>query len=267
MARLGLIAGNGNFPLLLAQSYKKNPANEIVAVGFKGDTSSELQNTVDHFEWVGVGQLGRIIKIFNTRNITEALMAGQITPTRLFDKIKFDFKGLSVFTRLKDKKADTIFTAVADELKKAGIQLLDSTTFISDQLAQPGFLTRRPPNPDQSADIEFGRHIAKELGRLDIGQTIVVKGKAVLAVEALEGTNETILRGGRLGKADVVVIKTAKPHQDMRFDVPVVGAGTIETMIQAGASCLAVEAGQTLILDRDHVIDLANRHDITIVGF
>ena len=267
MATLGLIAGNGSFPLLLVRSYMKNPANQIVAVGFKGDTAPELQELVKDFQWVGVGQLGRIIKIFSSNNITRAVMAGQITPTRMFDKIKFDLKGLRLFTQLKDRKADTIFSAVADELGKAGIELIDSTAFLGDQLAQKGVLTKRKPTSEQSADIEFGRHIAAELGRLDIGQTIVVKNKAVLAVEALEGTNETILRGGKLGKGDVVVIKTAKPQQDMRFDVPVVGARTIKIMIEAGVACLAIEAGKTLVLDRKDVIDAADKHNIVVVGF
>ena len=267
MSTLGLIAGNGKFPLLLARSYMSDPANCIVAVGFKGDTAPELAELVTDFQWVGVGQLGRIIKIFNTGNVTRAVMAGQITPTRMFEKIKFDLKGLHLFTRLKDKKADTIFSGVAAELAKAGVELIDSTTFLHDQLVHKGTLTKQKPTSEQLDDIKFGRHIAKELGRLDIGQTIVVRNKAVLAVEALEGTNETILRGGRLGKKDVVVVKTAKPDQDMRFDVPVVGAHTIEVIIEARAACLALEAGKTLILERDHVVFLADTNNIVITAF
>jgi len=267
MATLGLIAGNGSFPMLLARSFCKDPANRIIAVGFKGDTSPELKQHVSHFEWVGVGQLGRIINVFTRHNVSEAVMAGQITPTRLFEKVRFDLKGLALFTRLNDKKADTIFSAVADELEKSGIELIDSTSYLSDQLARPGTMTRKQPSRAQQQDIEFGRHIAKELGRLDVGQTIVVKNKSVVAVEALEGTNAAIARGGELGKKNTIVVKSAKPDQDMRFDVPVVGPKTVDAMAQSGAACLAVEAGKTLLLDYDAVIEYADSKGIIVYGF
>ena len=267
MATLGLIAGNGIFPMLLARSFMRDPANRIVAVGFKGDTAPELAQHVTHFKWVGVGQLGRIISVFSEHQVSEAVMAGQITPTRLFEKVKFDLKGLALLAKLRDKKADTIFGAVADELEKSGIQLIDSTRYLADQLARSGAMTRKKPNRSQKEDIEFGRHIAKELGRLDVGQTIVVKSKSVVAVEALEGTNATIVRGGEVGKAGTIVVKSAKPGQDMRFDVPVVGTKTIDAMVQARAECLAVETGKTLLLDYDAVIEYADSKGVIVYGF
>ena len=267
MATLGLIAGNGIFPVLLARSFMKDPSNRIVAVGFKGDTAPDLEQHVTHFKWVGVGQLGRIISVFSDHQVSQAVMAGQITPTRMFEKVKFDLKGLALFAKLKDKKADTIFGAVADELEKSGIQVLDSTRYLTDQLARSGAMTRKKPGRAQEEDIEFGKEIARELGRLDVGQTIVVKSKSVVAVEALEGTNATIVRGGEVGKDGTIVVKSAKPGQDMRFDVPVVGTKTIDAMLQAKAACLAVETGKTLLLDYDAVIEYADSKGVIVFGF
>ncbi len=266
MQPLGLIAGSGRFPLLLARSYKKDPHNRIEAIGFVGETSRELERYVDHITWIGVGQFGQLLEIFEKADIKKAVMAGQITPTRMFDEVEFDPEGFKLFAGLRDKKADTVFTAVAEQLAESGIELIDSTLFLKNFLPKEGILTKTRPTEGQLSDIEFGKNIAKEMGRLDIGQTIVVKNRAILAVEALEGTDETIKRGGKLGKGEVVIVKMAKPGQDMRFDVPVIGEKTIQTMVEANAVSIAIEAEKTLILDEEKTISLANNNNISIVA-
>jgi len=263
---LGLIAGNGKFPLLLAWCYKKTHGARIEAVGFRGDTSPELEELVDNLLWVAVGQLGKVINFFKKAGVSKAVMAGQIRPTRMFEKVKIDLRGVKLLSRLGDRKADSIFSAVADEMSKEGIQLLDSTTFLKDYLAKEGVLTRRRPTKTELEDVQFGAQIAREIGRLDIGQTVVVKDKAIVAVEALEGTDETIRRGGRLAAGETVVVKMAKPSQDMRFDVPVIGPETIRTMKEAGGGLLAVEAHKTLILDEREVVQLADSSGICVIG-
>jgi DUF1009 family protein len=263
---LGLIAGNGKFPLLLASYYKRRPDARIQAVGFRGETSPELANLVDELSWVGIGQLGKIIKFFKKAGISKVVMAGQIRPTRMFEKLKFDLRGLKLMSRLKNRKADSIFSAVADEMKTEGMDLLDSTFFLKEHLATEGILSSRQPTREEWEDARFGAQIAKEIGRLDIGQTVVVRDKAIVAVEALEGTDETIRRGQKLAGDGAVVVKMAKPFQDMRFDVPVIGTRTIRTLRQAGAAVLAIEAGKTLIIDKEDVFRLADTFGICIIG-
>jgi DUF1009 family protein len=266
MPALGLIAGNGRLPFLVAQAYKSKADHRVVAVGFKGDTDPALAALVDDFAWIGVGQLGRLIGRFTQAGVVEAVMAGQITPTRLFAKIAFDARGLRVFAGLKDRKADTIFAAVGSELAKDGIRLVDSTRYLDEHLPAEGVLTSTEPTPEQLDDVAFGAGIARELGRLDVGQTVVVKNRAVVAVEALEGTNETIARGGRLGGGGVVVVKMAKPDQDMRFDVPVIGPATIEAMAQAKAALIAIEAKRTFLVEEAATIRAANAQAICIMA-
>ncbi len=194
-------------------------------------------------------------------------MAGQVNPDNLFDKkVQLDEEFKSLFEAMKDRKADTIFTAVADKLKVHGIQLLDSTFLLADHLAPKGTLTRRGPTLRELEDIEFGKTIAKAMGAIDVGQTVVVKEKAIVAIEAMEGTDKTILRGGQIARGGAVVVKMSKPNQDLRFDIPVIGPRTIQTMIKAKASCLAIEAHKTLIIDRDKTIALANQRKICIVA-
>lgn len=263
---LGLIAGNGKFPLLLASSYKKKHDARIEAVGFRGETSPELADVVDGLLWVGVGQLGKIIKFFKKAGVSRAVMAGQIRPARMFEKLRFDLRGLKVLSRLENRKADSIFSSVAEEMRKDGILLLDSTCFLKDYMAKEGVLTRRQPTEAELEDARFGSHIARQLGGLDIGQTVVVKDKAVVAVEALEGTDETIRRAGKLAGPGTIVVKMAKPSQDMRFDVPVVGIETIRTMREVQAGLLAVEAGKTLVIDEEEAVQFADRSGICIAG-
>ncbi len=263
---LGLIAGNGKFPLLLASCYKKRAGARVEAVGFRGDTSPELADLVDNLIWVGVGQLGKVIKFFKNAGVSRAVMAGQIRPTRMFEKLKFDLRGLKVLSQLDNRKADSIFSSVAEEMRKDGITLLDSTCFLRDFLAKEGVLTDRQPSERELEDARFGARIAREIGRLDVGQTVVVKDKAIVAVEALEGTDETIRRGRKLAGEGTVVVKMSKPSQDMRFDVPVIGIETIRTMREAKAALLAVEAHKTLVMDDKQVKQLADESGICVIG-
>jgi DUF1009 family protein len=266
MPTLGLIAGNGRLPFLVARAYKSKAGHRVVAVGFKGDTDPALGELVDEFSWIGVGQLGRLIRCFKDAGAEEAVMAGQITPTRLFAKVAFDARGLKVFAGLKDRKADTIFAAVGDELAKESIRLVDSTRYLDEHLPAEGVLTRTRPTPEQLKDVALGADVARALGALDVGQTVVVKNRAVVAVEAIEGTNETIARAGRLGGAGVVVVKMAKPNQDMRFDVPVVGPKTVEVMAEAGAALLTIEAKRTFVVDESATIAAADAHGICVMA-
>jgi len=265
--KLGLIAGNGKFPMLVAENAKYDGIDKIVTVAFVGDTSKELESLVDEMTWIKVGELGKLIKVFRQAGVKQVLMAGQLTPTVMFRNLRFDWRMIKLMARLKNRKADTIFGAIADELEKEGIHLLDSTLFLNSHLPGAGLLTKRKVSKKEQEDIDFGRHIAKEISRLDIGQTVVVKNKAVLAVEGLDGTDATIRRGGELGSGFVTVVKVAKPNQDMRFDVPVVGLKTIETLIETKARVLAVEAKKTLFLEKEEIIAAANKAKISIVAF
>ena len=261
-----MIAGGDRFPLILARTARKFGVKEIVAVCFSGQTSPQLEELVDKHIWISVGQFGRLIKTLLNHGVSRAVMVGRINPALVLTDIKFDLKGLITARKIKDRRTDSIFGVIADELKAAGIELLDSTTYLKPLMPGPGLLTGRDLTREEEKDIRFGWRIAKGVGGLDIGQTVVVKHRAVVAIEAIEGTDQTILRGGELGGAGTVVVKVSKPQQDMRFDVPVIGAGTLDTMRKAGASVLAVEAHKTLFLDREVSIEKANRSEISIVA-
>lgn len=265
MKRIGLIAGNGTFPIEFAKAAKRKGLT-VVAVAHEGETMRELEQIADSVFWIKVGQLGRLIKIFKEQGVADALMAGGIKKTRLFGGAMPDLRGAALLARMLYKKDDSILRAVAEELESEGITVRESTLFLDDMLAPVGVLTRRRPTKDEQKDIKFGWYMAKEIGRLDIGQTVVVKGQAVLAVEAIEGTDEAIRRGGVLGNGGAVVVKVCKPHQDLRFDLPAAGIQTIKTMAEVNASCLAVEAGKTIILERDAVVKEADSLGIAIVG-
>ncbi len=263
MKTIGLIAGNGTFPLAFARAAKQKGLH-VIAVAHEGETLPELEQLVDAIFWVKVGQLGKLIKIFKEQRVTDVLMAGGIKKTRLFGGAAPDMRGIALLARMVHKKDDSLLRAVAEELESEGITVRESTLYLDNLLAPSGVLTRRKPSKDEQRDIEFGWQIAMEIGRLDIGQTVVVKNQAVLAVEAIEGTDEAIRRGGRLCGEGAVVVKVCKPQQDLRFDLPALGAQTIQTMREVKAACLAVEAGKTIILDRDAVIDGADRAGIAI---
>lgn len=263
---IGLIAGNGRFPLLFARAAKAKGI-KIIAVAIKGDTSMSIKGLVDKLFWVSPGQLQKLFEIFQQEGVKKVIMAGQVSPKNLFDKRFFpDGELKKLFENLRDKKADTIFSAVADKLQSLGMDLIDSTTLLDDFLCPAGVFTKRAPTQTEWEDIRFGKEIAKAAAYFDIGQTVVVKQKAVLAVEALEGTDVTIRRGGKIGRGNSVVVKVSKPKQDMRFDIPVIGLRTIQNLIRAKISCLAVEAGKTLFLDKAASIALADKKGICIIA-
>lgn len=266
MKKIGLVAGSGRFPFLFAREAKKRGV-EVFAIGVKGDTSLRLKRHVKKIFWLKISQFKEISTIFKEETINKAVMAGQIKPQRLFNKGNdFGPELKDLLGTIKDKKADTIFRAIADKLKVEGIELISSLSFLSEYIVEKSILTKREPRKEEWQDIYFGLDIAKKVAGLDIGQTIVVKQKAVLAVEALEGTDITILRGGVIGRGGATAIKVSKPNQDMRFDVPVIGLKTIRTLTKAGISCLAIEADKTLILDKEAAIILANRRGISIAA-
>jgi len=266
MEKIGLIAGNRRFPILFSQAAKKKHC-QVVAVAIKGDTSRVLKQYVHKLYWIGLGELSRLSEIFKSEGINKVVMAGQISPHRLFSKEVSRNKDLkALLASIKDKRADTIFGAIADRLKTEGLELISSTTFIDDLLPQKGTLTRREPSALEWEDIRFGLDLAKEIAALDIGQTVAVKDKAIVAVEALEGTDNLIRRAGRISRGGMTVAKVSKPNQDLRFDIPVVGLNTIKIMAKAKARCMAIEAGKTLFLDKDKSIALADKKGIAIVA-
>lgn len=264
--RIALIAGNGKFPIIFAKAARRKDA-EIVAIGIKEETSRELESCVDKMYWLGVGELERLFQILASERLTTAVMAGQVRHRLLFDKaIKLDKKMLELLNSVKDKKTDSLIGAIAGQLERSGVKLLDSTTFLSDCLAVKGLLTKARPDERVKQDIEFGRTIAKSIAGLDIGQTVVVKDRVVLAIESIEGTDEAIKRGAHYGKKGIVVIKVSKPAQDMRFDVPIIGPGTIKLLRKVRAACIAIEAKKTLIIDKEETIKLADESGVGIVA-
>ena len=271
MEKLGLIAGNGRFPILFAKGARDNKV-PVIAVGIFNETSPEIEQHVDKLYWIGVAQIGKLIKIFKDEHITKAVMAGGLTKTNMFSSwrnLRFlpDLRTINLWYRNVKKRDDhSLLGAVADELLKDGIELQNSTLYVPHLLAQKGILTKRQPSEKEMEDIQFGWPIAKEIARLGIGQCIVIKEKVIVAVEALEGTDEAIRRGGSLGKSDIVVIKVSKHDFDPRFDIPSVGLETIKTLKESSASVLALEAGRTLILDIEETIEAADQAHISIVG-
>lgn len=262
---LGLIAGGGKFPLMVADSARKHGLR-IVAVAHKGETDPVLAENVDDITWVHLGQLGRLIHTLEKKGVQKALMAGTVSKRSMFEKVRFDLKGISLMSRLAVFHDDNILRAVASQLAKGGIEIVPSTQYLPELLAPPGCLTKKRPGKKEKDDIRLGWTVAKELGRLDIGQCVVVRNGTVLALEAIEGTNETIMRGGKLAREYAVVVKVSKPDQDLRFDVPSVGLETVTVMSQVRASVLAVEAGKTLLFDREEMIDYADKAGISIVS-
>jgi hypothetical protein len=262
---LGIIAGNGVYPRLLADAARKAGVKKIVAAAFTGETDPALGQHVDLLEWMRVGQLNRLLKFFREQNVHHAIMAGQIAPKNLFD-LRPDWKALLLVGKLKQRNAESIFAAIADELAQIDVELLPATTFLEDSLASAGLVAGPKLSSRDEEDVDLGWKIAKEIARLDIGQTIIVKNGTILAVEALEGTNDAIRRGGALAREGGVMVKVAKPKQDMRFDVPVIGVETIRIAAEAKLRVIAVEAGKTLLLERDAIVDLASRSQMSIVA-
>lgn len=262
---LAIIAGNGVYPRLLTEGARRAGVEKIVAAAFTGETDPIIEQDVELVEWMRIGQLGRLLKFFRSQNIHHAIMAGQIAPKNLFD-LRPDLKALMLLGKLKERNAESIFAAIADELAKIDVDLLPATTFLEDSLAQSGLIAGSKLSLRQEHDVQLGWSAAKEIARLDIGQTIVVKNGTIVAVEALEGTNEAIKRGGKLAREGAVMVKVSKPNQDMRFDVPVIGVETIRIAAESGVRVIAVEAGKTLLLERDAVIALANGSNMSVVA-
>src|SRR5437867_3748294 len=262
---LAIIAGNGVYPRLLADAARKAGVKKIVAGAFTGETDSALAQHVDLVEWMRVGQLNRLLKFFREQKIHHAIMAGQIAPKNLFD-LHPDWKALLLLAQLKQRNAESIFAAIADELAKVDVDLLPATTFLEDSIAPAGLIAGPKLTRGEEEDVDFGWKIAKEIARLDIGQTVIVKNGTVLAVEAFEGTNDAIKRGGPLARKGAVMVKVAKPNQDMRFDVPVIGVETIRVATEVKLRVIVVEAERTLLLEKDAIIDLANRSNISILA-
>lgn len=263
--KFGLIAGNGRFPFLVLEGARRMGVSVSVAA-IKEETDVSIEKLTDSIAWVGIGQLGKMIRFFKSEGVTKAIMAGQVKHVQIFSGSLPDLRMLKMLLSLEKRNTDSLIGGVVKELESEGIELIDSTYFIQDQLAQEGVLSKRKPETRELEDIEYGLHIAHEIARLDLGQTIVVRAKACVAVEAMEGTDATIKRAGGLAKGRLTVVKVAKPNQDMRFDVPVVGVPTIQTMIEAGATCLCVTANKTLMFDRKEMLNLANKNKISVIG-
>ncbi len=265
MVKYGLIAGNGQFPFLVVDGARREGA-DLTVIAINEETDKRIDQVADSVKWVGIGQLGKMISHFKSSGVTKAIMAGQVKHVQIFSGALPDARMLKMLWRLPKRSTDALIGGVADELAREGIELIDSTYFLKDNLASVGILTSRKPSEIELGNIAYGLDIADELARLDLGQTIVVRAKACVAIEAMEGTDATIQRAGELAKGKLTVVKVAKPDQDMRFDVPVVGVPTIETMIAAGATCLSITAGKTLIFDREKMLALADMNGITVVG-
>jgi len=263
---IGIIAGGGKFPLMAADSARKQGFH-VVAVAHQGDTDPALADVTDKITWVKLGQLGKIIRVFKEEGVRKALMAGSISKSRMFGRAMPDLKGIALISRLAILHDDGILRAVASEFAKEGIEIVSSTHYLPELIAPKGCLTKKRPDKAQEEDIRLGWKVAKELGRLDVGQCVVIRNRTVLALEAIDGTNETIARGGNIAGKKAVVIKVSKPDQDLRFDVPSVGLETVEVMSRVRASVLAVEAGKTLLFDRQEMIEYADKAGISIVCY
>ncbi len=261
----GLIAGNGDLPFLVIEGARK--AGELLAVvAIKEETDKRIEKESAAVEWVGIGQLGKMVAFFKKAGVSKVIMAGQVKHVQLFSSAVPDMRMLKMLWNLPRRNTDALIGGIAAELEKDGIELIDSTYFLGEHLAPKGVLSKRKPTGIELDNIEYGLHIADEIARLDLGQTIVVRAKACVAIEAMEGTDAAISRAGTLANGKLTVVKVAKPCQDMRFDVPVVGPPTIITMAEAGATCLSVTAGKTLMLHRPEMLRLADQAKIAVVG-
>lgn len=262
---IGIIAGNRSLPLLFARQARALGVQRLVAVAFEGETHPDLAKLVDDIVWLKIGQLSKMITAFTDRGVRQCVMLGQITPKNLFD-LRPDLRTMALLLKLKEKNAHTIFGAIADELRKDGVELVEATLWLKPLMPGAGFHLGPKLSDDQRDDVAFGYRIAKEISRLEIGQTVVVKNGAVLAVEGFEGTDKCLARGGELAGKEgrAVAVKVAREKHDMRFDIPCIGAQTLEVCARAGISALALEAGKTLLLDDEEVKQLAAKHKIAL---
>ena len=263
--KLGLIAGNGKFPFLVLEGAKRAGTSVAVAA-IREETDPAIESLAERLTWVGIGQLGKMLRFFKDEGVDKAIMAGQVKHVQIFSRAIPDVRMLKMLLRLPRRNTDALIGAVANELASEGIELIDSTFFLKDQLPQPGTLTRRAPDERERSDVEYGLEIARGIAGMDLGQTIVVRDRACVAIEAMEGTDAVIRRAGDLVRGRLTVVKIAKPDQDMRFDVPVVGVPTIESMKDSGATCICLTAGKTLMFDREAMVKLADKHKIAILA-
>ena len=263
---VGLIAGEGSFPLLFARAARRS-GRRVVACAIENAAPAEIETAADRTYWVGLGKIGRILEHFRSEGVKELVMCGRIRKEIFFKHPSIDLVGLRLLGRLGDMRTGGILNAAADFLESEWFSVRSSVTFLGDHLPTAGVLTRRTPDDREESDVEFGIRMAQSIAALDVGQTVVVKNRMVVAVEAVEGTNETIERGGRIAGAGCVVVKTNAPGRDLRFDVPTVGLATIHRMRDSGATVLAVQAGQTLLLEKDEMLAESDAAGISVVGF
>lgn len=268
--KIGLIAGNGRFPFLVLEA-ARSLGYEVTIIALKEEASTEIDEAAARspkaiVHWISIGQLGTFLKILKDAGLTQAVMAGQVKHIKIFGGFVPDLTAMSLLSRIKSMNTDALMAAVADLMHEHGVELVNSTAFLTPLLAAAGQLSARAPSESERQDLDFGYRMADTIAGLDIGQTIAVKHQAVVAVEAMEGTDETIARAGHLAGDGVTIIKVAKPNQDMRFDVPIVGLATVQAMRVAGATVLSLDAGRTLIFDREAFFASANEAGIAIVG-
>ena len=277
--RYGLIAGNGRFPFMVVDGARRAGA-QLSVVAIREETDAEMERQVERMTWVGIGQLGKMIRFFKAEGVEKAIMAGQVKHVRIFSGAIPDARMLKMLLKLKRRNTDSLIGGIADELASEGIELIDSTYFLQDSLPAAGVITRRKPNAVELSDIDYGIEISRQIAGLNLGQTVVVRAKACVAIEAMEGTDATVRRAGEVMRGEhqrgtekvrprrgpLTVIKLSKADQDMRFDVPVVGMPTIQVMIEAGATCLCISAGKTLMFDREEMVALADKNDIAILA-
>jgi UDP-2,3-diacylglucosamine hydrolase len=263
----GLIAGNGRFPFLVLEA-ARSQGIEMAVIALKEEASPELTRVAKRLHWVSLGELSKAISLMQQEGVHRAVMAGQVKHNKIFSAIRPDWKLAKLLFSLPKKNTDSLIGAVAKVFEEEGIQLVDSTMFLKPLLPQAGVLTRRAPNEHEAADLEYGLGVARHIAAMDIGQTVVIADRACVAVEAMEGTDETIARAARFAQGKpLVVVKVSKPQQDMRFDVPVIGLPTVEAMKQAGATALAIDAARTLLFDREQLMELADAAGIVIQAF
>ncbi len=265
--RWGLIAGNGNFPFLVLEGARSRGI-DMAVIAIREEASTELERMTPRFHWVSLGELTRTIELLHQEGVNRAVMAGQVKHNKIFSAIRPDWKLAKLLLSLPVKNTDSLIGAVARVLEEEGIRLVDSTAFLAPLVPERGVLTKRAPNAEEAADLAYGRQIAQQIAAMDLGQTVVVRDCACVAIEAMEGTDETIERAARIADGQrLVVVKVSKPSQDMRFDVPVVGLPTIEVMRRSSATALAIDAGRTLLFDREKLIETANEAGIAIQAF
>jgi len=264
--KVGLIAGNGRFPFLVLEA-ARSQGIEVVVAAIREETDPDIERVAETVHWLSLGQLGKLIRTFRAEDVNRAVMAGQVKHRQLFSDIIPDFKMLQMLAGLATRSTDSLIGGVARVLEGEGIELLDSTVFLGPLLPAPGLLTTRAPSQEEQRDIDYGYRIARELGRLDLGQAVVVSEGACVALEAMEGTDALVARAASLVNGrPLVLVKLAKPNQDLRFDVPVVGPGTLDAMTRANVRAMAIEARKTLMIDRQDIVARANAHDIAIVA-